>query len=563
MNLVTKAQLFTHLIHWRLTWAKRDTRYRLEVPGNPKFVSARDAAGLIRDGDVIATSGLAGNQRQAIMYWAIRELFEETGHPRNLTLMCTGGQGARGKVPGSMEELAIEGLCTRLITGHQETFKAQLRLAAEGKLEIQCLPQGVIAFLFEAMGRGEESFFTKTGVGTFIDPRVGQGSNIFDPNAEQLIAVEDGGLRYRAPKIDVAMFGAPGADREGNIYLDKASVLAETFEIARAAKANGGRVIVNVGTIVDKGSGSVVLPASDVDAIVYDPLCEQAISIKHRKYWPMLTTKSDLPVGEAIARLRYVNLALGITPRRTAIDDVLARLAATVFAENMRKNSFVNVGVGLPEEACRILFEAGMLDDVTVFTESGVVGGLPAPGVFFGAAACPKEMVSSAEAFRICYEKLDLTMLGVVEADSDGNVNVSKRGTDPRHYVGPGGFIDITTGAKTILFVTAWMASGEIQIQGGALKVVKRGTPKFVEHVSEITFSGKQALLANKRVYYITTVGVFQLTERGMTLIRVMPGIDVQKDILDVSPMRIVLPESGEVPVADASIVTGTNFKLK
>jgi propionate CoA-transferase len=461
-----------------------------------------------------------------------------------------------------MEELGVDGLCTRLITGHQETFKALLRQAAAGKVEIQCLPQGVVAFLIEAQGKGQDSFFTKTGVGTFLDPRVGPGSHIFDPNAEQLITVEDGGLRYRAPKINVAMFGAPGADREGNIYLDRASILAETFEITRAAKANNGRVIVNVGTIVEKGSGEIVVPAKDVDAIVYDPLCEQAISIKHRKYWPMLTTKSDVPVEEAIARLRFINQVLGITPRRTPIDDVLARLAATVFAENAHKNMYVNVGVGLPEEASRILFDAGLLNDVTVFTESGVIGGLPAPGVFFGAAACPKKMVPSAEAFRLCYEKLDLTMLGVVEADSEGNVNVSKRGNDPKNYVGPGGFIDITTGAKTVLFVTAWMAHADVQIQGSTIKIAKKGAPKFIDKVSEITFSGKQALLAQKKIFYVTTVGVFQLTERGMTLIRVMPGIDIQKDILDASPMRIVLPESGEVPVADSSIVTGKNFKL-
>ena len=60
----------------------------------------------------------------------------------------------------------------------------------------------------------------------------------------------------------------------------------------------------------------------------------------------------------------------------------------------------------------------------------------------------------------------------------------------------------------------------------------------------------------------VTTVGVFQLTERGVELVRVMPGIDIQKDIIAASPMRIVLPPSGEVPVADASVVTGAGFRL-
>ena len=132
----------------------------------------------------------------------------------------------------------------------------------------------------------------------------------------------------------------------------------------------------------------------------------------------------------------------------------------------------------------------------------------------------------------MCASQLDVTLLGVLEADSEGNVNVSKRGKTVKSYVGPGGFIDITTGARMIIFVTSWMAHADIRIEGGRIRIVKPGEPKFVDKVSEITFSGKQALKAGKKVFYVTTVGVFQLTERGVELIRVMPGIDIQKDIL-------------------------------
>ncbi len=63
-------------------------------------------------------------------------------------------------------------------------------------------------------------------------------------------------------------------------------------------------------------------------------------------------------------------------------------------------------------------------------------------------------------------------------------------------------------------------------------------------------------------MHYVTNVGVFKLTERGMCLVEVMPGVDVQKDILDACPMRVVLPEDGQVPTVDPSIVTGEGFKL-
>jgi len=461
-----------------------------------------------------------------------------------------------------MEEIGIEGLVTRLITGHQETFKSLLKLAQAGKLELQCIPQGILAQLIDGQGRGESFLLSRTGVGTFVDPRVGSGSSLFDPSGEQLVAVEGSQLRYHVPKINAAMFSAPAADREGNIYFRHAAVIAESVEVARAARFNGGPVIVNVGRIVEKSYGEIGICAKDVDAIVYDADTEQSLTIKHRRYWPCLTTESDIPVGEAIERLRYVNTVLGITPRRTKVDDALARLAAITFCENARKDSYVNIGTGLPEEVCRMLFEAGLLDEVTVFTESGVIGGIPAPGVFFGGAACPKKMVSSPEIFRLCHEKLDVTILGVLEADGEGNVNVSRRGDGPINYVGPGGFIDITSAAKTVIFVTAWMHNAQIDLLDGQIKICKPGKPKFVKKVREITFCGKEAFETGKKVFYVTTVGVFRLTERGMELVRVMPGIDIERDILGASPMKLVLPESGHVPVVDPVVVHGRGFKL-
>jgi acyl CoA:acetate/3-ketoacid CoA transferase len=48
-----------------------------------------------------------------------------------------------------------------------------------------------------------------------------------------------------------------------------------------------------------------------------------------------------------------------------------------------------------------------------------------------------------------------------------------------------------------------------------------------------------------------------------MELIRIAPGIDLEEDILDTSPMRIVLPESGPPPLVDSSVITGKNFTLR
>lgn len=562
MHIFTKANLVYQFLRWRATWDRRNTHYRFTVPGNPKFMGPRDAVKLIKDGANIAFSGLAANQRPSVIYWAIRELFEETGHPNSLTCLALGGLGGRGKVPGTLEELGQDGLTTRLVTGHTETFKAFLRLADKGKLELQCLPQGLMALLFNKMSEGENTILTETGLGTFFDPRVGRGSPILPVDGEQLVSAEDGKLRYCCPKPDAAIFNMPAADRKGNIYATNCVMKAESLEIARATKKNGGVVIANVGACVEEGHDEIWIPSELVDAVVVYPKTEQAPSVPHRRYWPMFTLKSNVSIDEGIARARFVNKLIGVTPQRSAVDGALARLGATLFVEQFKKGSVVDVGVGLPEEVSRLLYESGVLKYITLITESGVLGGLAAPGIFFGAAINPTEIVSSAEVFRRMYQHLDGAVLGMLQADSKGSINVSKRGEGAINYVGPGGFIDITTCAKTIFFVGSWGDRANIQIEGGKLRVVNPGKMKFVEEVDEVTFSGQEALRHGKKVFYITHVGAFQLTERGMELIRVMPGIDVQKDIVDVCPMKVVLPESGEVPVAPESMVTGEGFKL-
>jgi propionate CoA-transferase len=223
----------------------------------------------------------------------------------------------------------------------------------------------------------------------------------------------------------------------------------------------------------------------------------------------------------------------------------------------------VDIGIGLPEEVARLLYESGVMKELEMLTEAGVFGGVAAPGVFFGAAVNPDKVAPSYDAFDQIYKRLDWAVLGCLEADSEGNVNVSNRGPGLMNYVGPGGFIDLITGAKNILFVSSWGARAKIDVVGDHVKLIDHGKPKFVEKVYEITFNGKEALKHNKNVYYVCHIGAFRLTERGMELMYVMPGIDPQKDIIDASPMKIVLPENGTPEVVGADVVTGQGFRFE
>ena len=115
MNVLTKTGHILHILHWRLTWNRRDTRKAYTVPDNPKFMNARDAVKRIRPGSVVAVAGLAGNQRASILYWALRELYEETGlwPVRLVRLLDLHEPGRR------IRYFWAEGLHGRLLSSHE------------------------------------------------------------------------------------------------------------------------------------------------------------------------------------------------------------------------------------------------------------------------------------------------------------------------------------------------------------------------------------------------------------------------------------------------------------
>ncbi len=564
MKLSAKIRLLSVILRWRLTWKKKDLEYKPKGVDNPKFMTAMDAVRLIADGATTFSCGMAGNARPSVWFWAIEQHFRETGHPRGLTHIVVGAQGGRGRIPGTLEELGRHpGLITRFVAGHHETVKSILKLADQGAVELHTLPQGIETLLIEAQGRGQFFIESETGVGTFLDPRVGNGTVVIPKRGKSMSEAAGERLRYSLPKIDTAFFIAPAADREGNIYVKNCALFTETSESALAARANGGKVLVSVAEIIEKRPDDIFLTADRVDAVVVHPYNEQTVAVPQKKFWPMFTEGARVDPHAAMQELQFVNRVLGITPVRGKVEDALARLAATTFTWFVKKCCNIIIGVGLPEEVARLIHTGGLFNEVTFMSETGVIGGLPAPGIYFGAGINPREIISSAQVFHLCYDHLDCAVLGILEVDSQGNVNVSRRGEGPLNYVGPGGFPDFCAAAETLIFVGSWMANAQMEIQDKKLCIIKPGTHKFIKNVGEITMSGEQAMKKGKTVLYVTNVGVFRLTEKGMMLIEVMPGVDIEKDILQDCPMHVILPDSGHVPVTPDSIVTGDGFQLR
>jgi propionate CoA-transferase len=280
MRLSDKLHVILNLIRWRLSWSRRDTAYCPSGLDAPVFMSAADAVALIRNKSTVISCGLASNARCSIFYWAVRERFESTGEPAGLTWISVGAQGGRGRVPGTVEELALPGLVTRYISGHVETAKSLLKLADKGQLSFHLLPQGEMTLAIEAQGHGKSSVVSHTGVGSFLDPRCGRGSPV-NGDDEQFVAVAGEKLKYHLPRIDVAIINAPYADRHGNIYFRHAASMTESVEAANAARHNGGIVLVAVAELIDEAPDEIVLPAGIADAIVINPYKTTSMEFKN------------------------------------------------------------------------------------------------------------------------------------------------------------------------------------------------------------------------------------------------------------------------------------------
>jgi propionate CoA-transferase len=202
----------------------------------------------------------------------------------------------------------------------------------------------------------------------------------------------------------------------------------------------------------------------------------------------------------------------------------------------LKPNTIVNLGIGLPEGVASVAAEEGMLEYITLSTEPGVFGGLPASGKSFGPAYNASSLLEMNQMFDFYNGGgLDMCFLGAAEVSPSGDVNVSRMSKD--RLTGPGGFIDISQSTRNICFVTSFTAKGlKVAASDGNLNIESEGqVKKFVSAVFEKTFSGDEAVRRGQTVFYVTERAVFRRWSESDTieLIEIAPGVDLQKDILD------------------------------
>lgn len=102
----------------------------------------------------------------------------------------------------------------------------------------------------------------------------------------------------------------------------------------------------------------------------------------------------------------------------------------------------------------------------------------------------------------------------------------------------------------------------DVKVDGGKLTIVKEGrSKKFLDHVEQITFSGEYAQKVEQPVLYITERAVFELTNKGMVLTEVAPGVDMEKDILALMDFKPII--SPNLKIMDERIFKAEPMGLK
>ena len=512
-----------------------------------KVIDVDDAVHLIRPRSTVTVGGFVSMGCPEEVLEALGRRFEHEGTPNDLTLVFQGGPGdwaTRG-----LNHFAKPGMVKRTVGSHYGQVPMLGQLALDNKIEAYNLPMGSISRMMRGAACGHEFYTTTVGLGTMVDPKE-QGGKINDVTTEDIVTetVVNGKrhLQYKCLPIDVAIIRGTYADEFGNLTMTREALYNDVLVQAMAARSRRGLVIAQVEHIAARGSlnpRDVIVPGTMVDCVVKTRNPANHTIGYFQGYDPTVTGEVTSPPSTG-------------KPLPLDIRKVIARRGAL----ELTQNNVVNLGIGMPEGVAEVVAEEGCLSNIELTTEPGIHGGTGLSGHNFGPARNYSSLLTMDHQFDFYNGGgLDVAFLGMAEVDAHGNVNVTRMGNK---LTGPGGFIDISQSTQRVNILGSFTAGGlEVEIADGKLKIVKEGcVRKFVKKVREISFSGMFAQEKRQTVNYITERAVFNLTAAGVELAEIAPGVDLQKDILNLMDFKPIIREP--LLTMDSAIFKAALMKL-
>lgn len=510
-----------------------------------QFINGEDDSlfSTIDDKSTVAISGFNLATTPEYLIIKLFEKYRKTGHPSDLLIETDALPAAPGRaldlVFRHMYEQKDGGFIRAVLVPFMGFSPYLQKLTLEDTIQVYGWPIGIASYWFREIASGRPGVLTRIGIGTFLDPESDGGALNNSARRERLCKVDrlhisgEDYLIYSAPKPDFALIRATASDRMGNLTMEDEPIRGTVLSITQAAKARPrpGKVFAQI-LKRSRSSGyhprRVEVPYPLVDFIVQSPadFHWQASSFQ---YDPMASlskrAKSPLEIN------RRFN-----PPPKSFLQTVIARkLLVEIHREIKEKGApvLINLGVGIPALVSGLIHQEGLASQIITVVESGPWGGLALTGPNFGISMGAFALSTIPDMFSN-YEGgiIDMAALGFLEVDRFGNVNPSfVKGM----VTGPGGFPVIAEGTPQVLFAGSFEAGNlKASFSGGRLQLdPANSVRKFVDRVQKVFFSGSEALRYHKKVRYITERCVFSLTDQGLLLEEIAPGIDVDRDVIE------------------------------
>ena len=429
------------------------------------IISAKKAASLVKDGDVILVGGfgMTGNPVNIIHNLAKTKTKDLTFIANNVGEPNMGGG-----------RLLNNGQLKKMIGSFFTSNREAVLAAQEGKVEYELLPQGTLAEAIRAGGAGIGGFYTPTSAGTLI----AEGRETKILNGKEQVFIE--GI-----KGNVAIIRAWKADTAGNLQY---RMTEQNFNRGMATAAD--LVIAEVQKIVPNG---------EIDPnVIHTPGCFVDFLVERK------LTEEDLGTSASVDSSKVV-------------DEKRMNMARRALVE-LEKGDVVNLGIGIPTLVADLIKPE---DGIILHTENGMLGVGPEPKDGGGAMHYPvnagkvpvtalpgSSYFDSSDSFAMIRGgHIDVAIMGGLEVDAQGNLaNWSVPG---KPLLGVGGAMDLASGAKKLIITLRHTD------RSGASKVVEKCSLPITDY--------------NCVDMLITELAVFKFIEGQLTLIELLPGSTLEE----------------------------------